>query len=344
MAARVLLVEPWYAGSHQAWCEGLKRHSRHDIQLLTREPAGWKNTMRLSAAELGARVESRPDLILASSMMDLAEFQQAAGLGDVPTLLYMHENQLTYDRARPDLERGAINWRSVLAADRTVFNSRFHLEDFFGTVGLVEADHALIEDRRKRAAVLPVGIEIDPRLEPPRRDADAPVILWNHRWEGDKVPLAFVEAIEALGDLPFRLLLLGNGSDSNRLRPRLVDRDPDRVIYSGHAPPQEYPDLLRLSDIAVSTAAQEFFGVSVAEAMAAGAIPLVPNRLAYPELLGSSLRSCLYQPGTLANRLRDLLADPVSRAALRTGAKAAGARFGWRTVAPRYDEAIDSMV
>ena len=38
----------------------------------------------------------------------------------------------------------------------------------------------------------------------------------------------------------------------------------------------------------VSTADHEFFGISVVEAIAAGAYPLLPRRLAYPEILNAS--------------------------------------------------------
>lgn len=344
MATRVLLVEPWYAGSHQAWSDGLRRHSRHLIELVTREPTGWKHTMRHAAAELAWMVEGRPDLVLASSMMDLAEFQEKAGLAAVPTLLYMHENQLTYDPPNPDLERGAINWRSVVAADRIAFNSSFHFEDFFGAAELLEADNARIDEARDRALVLPVGIDVGGLIGPEASDGGAPVILWNHRWEADKDPGAFVEAIEAQADLPFRLLLLGGGPEANRYRRRLEDDHSDRIIYTGYAPGEAYPDLLRRADIVVSTARQEFFGVSIAEAMAAGAVPLVPNRLAYPELLGPELEPCRYEEGTLATRLRALLTDPALRAGLRPLAQAAGRRFDWHRVAARYDDVIDSMI
>jgi hypothetical protein len=52
----------------------------------------------------------------------------------------------------------------------------------------------------------------------------------------------------------------------------------------------EYYDLLATCEICVSNSAQETFGYSMAEASALGCIPLVPNRLAYPELYPEEFR------------------------------------------------------
>ena len=48
---------------------------------------------------------------------------------------------------------------------------------------------------------------------------------------------------------------------------------------------KKYLKILSEADIIVSTAIHEFFGISVVEAIAAGAYPLLPKRLAYPEVL-----------------------------------------------------------
>jgi len=281
---------------------------------------------------------SAPDLVVTSSMMDTAEFLAATGFEQVPTLLYLHENQLTYDRDRPDLSRGAVNWRSVRAADRIAFNSQFHLDDFFGALPLLGAaaqDQAVARDK---SLVLPVGIDPPPPRQIP---GGGPVVLWNHRWEHDKDPQAFIDALVAVADLRFRLILAGEGSRLDHYVTQLGDGLRDRVLHAGFAPAERYRELVGQADIVVSTARQEFFGIAIAEAMAAGAVPLVPDRLAYPELLGSDLATCLYEPGTLAERLRSMLNGEW--AGFRTAAAAAGRRFGWDRVTPRYDELIDEM-
>ena len=338
----ILLVEPWFAGSHRAWAEGLVAHSRHSITLLTETPTGWRDTFDRAAPRLASRVQATPDVVLASSMMDLGLFLDEAGLDEVPTVLYLHENQLTYDRATPDLIRGATNWASAHRADIAVFNSRFHLDDFHDALPLVEPDAARIAGHRAASQVIPVGIHLADFLGPELRDAQ-PTIVWNHRWEADKNPAEFVAALEAVSNLSFRLVLLGEGAESTHHLRRLDEVLADRITHAGHVPRGAYTSWLRRSDIVVSTAHQEFLGIAVIEALAAGNIPVVPNRLAYPEVLGDELAECLYEPGELAEALRVAITNRDRRERVRPVARARAEQFDWKTVVGRYDDLIDSI-
>jgi glycosyltransferase involved in cell wall biosynthesis len=223
------------------------------------------------------------------------------------------------------------------------FNSRFHLEDFLGALPMLDIEGAHIEAARQKSVVLPVGIDLT-GLGQDLRDEGPPVVLWNHRWENDKGPDTFVDAVLEIAHLPFRLILTGNGAGLARLLPTLTAHFGDRVMHAGYAAEAEYRALLNRADVVVSTAHQEFFGVSVAEAMAAGAVPLVPCRLAYPELLAPALAECLYEPGTLAERLGSLVTEHGQREIHRPLALAAGRRFAWTEVVAGYDRLIDSMV
>ena len=127
-------------------------------------------------------------------MVDLTTFLALTRrwTGGVPTVLYMHENQLTYPlQNRPARQRAAyqlnarerhyafINYASMLAADRVLFNSRFHLRSWFGALPNFlkhYADYPELDTvalLRRRAEVLPVGIDLA-RLDAPQAAADRP--------------------------------------------------------------------------------------------------------------------------------------------------------------------------
>lgn len=81
----------------------------------------------------------QPDLILATDMVDLAQFRSFARpfVGDVPTALYFHESQLTYPAptgSEPDLSYALTNWLSAYSADHVFFNSLFHRDVFFASL------------------------------------------------------------------------------------------------------------------------------------------------------------------------------------------------------------------
>jgi hypothetical protein len=64
-----------------------------------------------------------------------------------------------------------------------------------------------------------------------------------------------------------------------------------RLVHHGEPQDREaYARLLAGSDVAVSTAVNEFFGLAMLEACYAGCFPLVPDRLAYPELYPAHFR------------------------------------------------------
>jgi glycosyltransferase involved in cell wall biosynthesis len=93
---------------------------------------------------------------------------------------------------------------------------------------------------------------------------------------------------------------------------------------------RDYLELMASCDLVVSTARHEFFGVAVLEAVRAGCFPVLPDRLAYPELFPTGM---LYRDGQLAEVLgrRIEAIDAVRREDLRGLA----ARYEW----PRWEGA-----
>jgi glycosyltransferase involved in cell wall biosynthesis len=348
---RVLLVEPYFAGSHRAWAEGYQRHSRHTVDLLTLPGRFWKWRMQGAALTLAEAAAQRPapDVLLVTDMLHLPAFIGLARhhLGHCPAVLYMHENQLTYPwppGERIDLTYALTNWLSMAAADRVLFNSRFHLASWFAALPNLlkhfpDASHLhRVEEVKARADVLPVGVDLGALEAVPRQPQTRPTIVWNQRWEYDKGPEDFFAALDSVTDLDWQLILAG---ESFRVSPAEFEDAPrrydGRVIHRGFAPDDRYRRLLRRADIHVSTARHEFFGVAAVEAAYAGAYPLVPARLSYPELFPPEY---LYQDADeLSARLRLLLATrpPVANLAAELR------RFDWSAVAPAYDAALERV-
>lgn len=356
---QIWLLSPYHTGSHRAWAEGYRRHSRHGVQILPMAGRFWKWRMQGGALDLAAQARQRldesgpPDLLLATDMVNLPAFLglvRGTALARTPVTLYMHENQLTYPARpgeQPDLTYAMINWLSQVAADQVFFNSRYHLESWFEALPRLlkhfpDYNHlSLIESVRARSQVLPVGIECEQFSVGAHRAGSPPLILWNQRWEYDKRPDRFFRLLYRLDEagVAFRLAVAGENyrnepAEFDAARQRLAHR----VVHWGYLPDRAaYVDLVQQADLVISTADHEFFGISILEAICAGAFPLLPARLSYPELAPDALHpACLYQDEealfTLAlNRLtQPRMAPPSLQAHL-------AARFAWPAVAQGYD-------
>jgi glycosyltransferase involved in cell wall biosynthesis len=356
---RVLLVEPYFGGSHRQWAEGFRAASGHDVHLVTHDARFWKWRMEgghvtlAAAAEAVVAAHGPPDALVASDMVNLPAFLGAARrfLGNPAIVLYMHENQLTYPvshLAQDDLTHAVINWASVDTADAVWFNSPFHLGDFFSQLPELlgrfpDYRHTgRVDAAVGRSSVMPVGIDLSRLDEVPRRRATPPLVLWNQRWEHDKNPEEFFAAIDALvaAGADFRLALAGEAFGQipgpfEDAKGRLADR----IVHFGFAERPAYDRLLRAADVVVSTSLHEFFGVAVVEAIYAGAWPVLPNRLAYPDHIPERYREAILYDDTAG--LIERLSDGVSSPNPELGH--AVSRYDWRIVAPAYDAALEAL-
>jgi glycosyltransferase involved in cell wall biosynthesis len=363
---RVALVEPYLGGSHRAWAEGYVTSSVHDVELFGLPAVHWKWRMQgghVTLAEpLSAAVAERGpfDVVLSTSMCNVAALVGVARstIGDAPIVMYMHENQLTFPLSpddREDLTYPMINWTSMVASDAVVFNSQYHHDEWFEALpGFLARfpDHRhgrMIDAVRAKASVLPVGCDLRRFDEVPRLDRERPLVLWNQRWEYDKGPGVFASAIERLLDdgVDFDLALAGERSSQvppefERLQAVLGDR----LVHAGWAETTRYVSLLRSADVVVSTAQHEFFGIAVTEAVYAGAFPVLPNRLVYPERLPADVHDrCLYVDADgLHERLRWALDHRSAGAEVAVGLRPAMAAADWSAVAPCYDRLLAGLV
>ena len=355
---RILALEPYYGGSHRAVLDGLVGGIDAEWTLLTLPARKWKWRMRGSAITMAEQVRllsgdshDRFDLIFASTFVNLAELRGLAPqVASVPAIVYFHENQLVYPNrtiADWDFQFPLTNITTALAAQRCLFNTRWNLERFVGEIPAFLRqfpDHhplGVAEAIAGKSGVLAPPFDPGPfDAVPPRRGA-RPRIVWPHRWEHDKNPEEFFSAVGALAEegLDFEVAIAGQAF---RDVPEVIlDAERvlgERLIHLGEPASRcEYACLLTSSDIAVSTAANEFFGIAMVEAAYAGCYPLVPDRLSYPELYPSQMR--YRDADELVARLRALIADPPEAS---LGKSDAG-RFTLERLLPSYREEFERV-
>ena len=360
MPMQVVLLESYYGGSHKSWADGYQKFSQHDIKLITMPAQFWKWRMQGAAITFARLLDAKPDVILASSMIDLSIFRALTHhrLGDVPIAMYFHENQLSYPQNRRQhhgWRYGFINFISALTADANFFNSAFHLHDFMNQLPRLLKHFAdynelqTITEIQSKSSVLPLGMDLrrfdarENRPSPPH----TPMILWNHRWEEDKNPTAFMNSIAQLDSEGYDFRVAITGESFGEMPPAFQSaqsRLGDKLIHLGYIHSfAEYAALLWQADYVVSTAWQEFFGISVCEAIYCDCIPILPNRLNYPFLLTDELKAkCLYNKGKLTALLRHHLDGTIQVDA--TALKAKIARFDWTVAAPHYDNELEGLV
>ena len=327
--------------------------------------------MRHSAATFASQVAELVergevfDLLFCSDMLNLAEFMGMAPgpVRDLPSVAYFHENQLTYPVLHPDerdLHFGMIHFTTTLAARQVWFNSDFHRATFLDALaeflGRMPDFNSLerIEEIRLKSLVCPQGIAEPPTVG--ERRPGPPRILWVARWEHDKNPGLFFEALYRLqaesGD--FRVSVVGERFSTvplefERARARLTNRI-DRWGYQQSR--EEYERALAEADIVVSTADHEFFGVGIVEAVAAGAFPLLPRRLAYPEIFASMDQrdaDWFFYDGS-ADHLTTKLAELFRRVTdnrLWEGRPdrltSVVEKYYWKNLAPQLDDALEKV-
>ena len=109
---------------------------------------------------------------------------------------------------------------------------------------------------------------------------------------------------------------------------------------------REYEKWLKRGALVISTANQENFGISVVEAILMGCIPLLPNRLSYPEILPTTYHEhFLYQSKyDLVEKLVDFLTHYSRYEPLRNHLVEEMKSFLWQNIVTGYDSTLEALV
>ena len=364
---KILIIEPYFTGSHKQWAESYKINSSHNIKILSLKGQFWKWRMHggaITLAKMFNAMDWLPDLIFATDMLDLNTFLSLTRnkSNGIPAAIYFHENQLSYPwspsdrdiKNKRDSHYGFINYSSALAADKVFFNSEFHMKSFFNALipflkqfpDYQELD--TVDVIKKKSEVLYLGMDLRRFYNYTFERDLKPNILWNHRWEYDKNPQSFFSILKKVknGGNDFGLIILGeNFSKSPKVFEESKKEFVNQIVHWGYVDSfEEYAKLLWKSHIIPVTSNQEFFGGSVMEAIYCGVWPILPNRLTYPELLPSEMHSeNIYNTDEeLINKICWAIANhqKLNQSKLATISE----KFDWQVIAPEYDRKLEAML
>jgi len=313
----ILALSAYHGGSHEQFLSQWQHHSRHRFTLCTLPARHLKWRMRQAAYGLSQQAlaldeaQRSFDVVWTTSLCNAAELRGLLPLRyrSLPFCVYFHENQFDYpSRTKTrDAERGwdvnlpLSNWMSCLAADRLWFNSAYNLHSLLRGAEQVLTkmpdEHSLDSLARieRKSEVQYPGIDFSFFNQPRPENAARPLtVAWIARWEHDKRPDLFARAVLELQrrGVVFELVCLGQ-QFQNVPQDFLMLKEAmgSALVHFGYADRREfYRDLLLRSDVAVSMAEHEFFGIALLEAVAAGCVPVVPDRLVYQELYPAPCR------------------------------------------------------
>jgi glycosyltransferase involved in cell wall biosynthesis len=362
---RILFLEPFFGGSHRDFAEGLVEYSNHRLDLHTLPARFWKWRLRGAALHFAHKIGNPGDYdaLVTCDMLSLSDLRALWGGNCPPSLVYFHENQLTYPLApgeRMDYQYGFTDITTALAAKRVLFNSRSHHDAFFENLpdflrNMPEYRPTwVIDDVKAKSSILYPGCRFDEETEivlP--KPHEPPLIIWNHRWEFDKNPTLFFNTLKKVTakQAKFRLALLGENYQvmpKGFISAKKLFRD--RLEQYGYVESKdEYYGWLKRGSIVISTADQENFGISIVEAVRHGCAPLLPDRLSYPELIPEHLHThFLYRDEhDLLHKLLKLLTElprPGNPWLHRIKELARYMnRFSWKNLIADYDRELENL-
>lgn len=345
---RAWLLSAYHGDSHAWWTDWLiaaidtvdwqlfSLPGRHFRWRIRGNPLSWWDALP----------QDTPDLLVATSMVDLATLRGLhPRLAGVPALYYFHENQFAYPNSAEQhrsVDPQMVQLYGALASQSVLFNSAYNRASFLqGVHDLSQRlpeplPQSLLPDLQRRSRVLPVPIH--PVAHGDRLPG---LILWPHRWEYDKAPQLFAEAVCRLHaeGLEFRLALLG--ARARKPHPALIrlrEHCAARILVDGFLPREQYLAWLARASIVISSTDHEFQGLAVLEAASAGATPLVPDRLCYPEQYPTACRYPAGDIDALTRRLRQWLEQPAQRPATDVS------RFTSEALRPQWRQAIHALL
>ncbi len=364
---KILLIEPYYSGSHKKWADGYKKHSSHNVKILSMKGQFWKWRMHGGAVTLANSFNEmnwKPDLILCTDMLDLTTFLALTidKSKNIPIVIYFHENQISYPWSKKDRDiiykrdnhYGFINYASALSATKIFFNSHFHLKNFLDNLVPFLKNFPdnnelnTITKIKNKSNVLHVGLDLSKFKCKSNQKSMKPTILWNHRWEYDKNPELFFDTLKKIKDngLDFNLIVIGEsfGNPPKIFKKAKIEFKNQIIKWGYQKSFNKYVDCLFYSDIIPVTSNHDFFGISIMEAVFCNVWPILPNRLSYEELFKEEgyVDNIYHNDYELKNKIEYAIRnhEKLKKISLREIPE----KYNWNNIVKKYDFEFEKLL
>jgi len=353
---RILFIEPLMNGSHASVIRNYLLHTKHKIDLLSLDGEHWIKNLCTGAGRLSRHLNQKfpspvHDIVVATDLFQQGDFYtlQIKRFGNIPKIFLAHEHQfgvpksgLRYDN---DLNVRLSNVISTICADKCIFLSNSSMTQYTENLRTYLSEN-IAESIERKCKSINLGVDFKSFDKYPFvKNFDQAIILWNHRLEFDKNPEEFFRALNELATegLDFKVIIASDTSDPNISKEvkEGIGKLGDKIVHQGYVRnKKKLAQLYWKSNIVVSTAEAEFFGLSVAEAIHCNCWPILPKRLTFPQFVPkrfhenhlytnhkdfvAKLRWAIKNVPCLKN---DALQQHVSK-------------YSWDKIAPTWDEAI----
>ena len=315
---KILLLSAYKSDSHASWVKWLTQNLAADWRVLELPGRYYRWRIRGNPLswldELPAQLNGwQPERILATSMVDIATIKGLfPQLAAVPVSYYFHENQFAYPQGEGQhnsVDPQMVQLYGALSADECLFNSQFNRDTFLAGVDALLKKLPDCKPADLRARLQPKCRVLPVPVNPVAAGEKIPgLILWNHRWEYDKKPDDFLGILRCLSsrNVDFKLALLGPRAEKTPpVLQQIRSEFSAAIVADGMVSRAEYEHWLGAAQVVVSTAIHEFQGLSVLEAVSAGAVPIVPDDLCYREQYAVANR---YAPGQVEQAAEQIIA------------------------------------
>jgi glycosyltransferase involved in cell wall biosynthesis len=194
-----------------------------------------------------------------------------------------------------------------------------------------------------RVHIVPNGIALSEIDAAPLPSDPADIVYVGRLIDEKRVDLLLDAAARLRQRVPgLTYSIVGSGPEAGALQARSVSLGvADRVRFHGHLEPAETYGRIKAARLLVLPSVREGFGMAVAEAQAAGTVPVVvrSQHSGAPDLVRDGVDGVVVPPtaGALADAIAGVLADPGRLTSMGRAARAAGAERDWERLTDRME-------